>query len=31
MTTFETLVIAISFASLIVAVIALSYSMSQKK
>ncbi|MFD1928311.1 putative holin-like toxin [Sporosarcina siberiensis] len=31
MTIFETLVIMISFTSLIVAVIALSYKMSQKK
>ncbi|WP_238988216.1 putative holin-like toxin [Filibacter tadaridae] len=31
MTTFETLVITISFLSLIVAMIALSYMMSQKK
>ncbi|WP_342505020.1 putative holin-like toxin [Sporosarcina sp. FSL K6-2383] len=31
MTTFEALVIMISFATLIVAVIALAYNMSQKK
>ncbi|WP_338657301.1 putative holin-like toxin (plasmid) [Sporosarcina psychrophila] len=31
MTTFEALVIMISFSTLIVAVIALSYSLSQKK